>query len=297
MKRTVFVVLTAAATLVAAFAAPDRGAGGNLFTLCLTATSSVGPHDLASAWSLAPAVIIPLLALGVAYAGRAPTHLADKWRTVCFLIGYLALSAAVLSPLCRMAATLAWAHMIQHVVLVAIAPPLILLGFDHGRAGGSMISDSDVAWRRLMAHPGWTAVPYGMLIWFWHVPRLYEASLTDVSVHLMMYASLLGAAFLFWNSVIVALRSQPVSRAWALAALTVTLAHTSALGALLTFARHLWFPIMAPGALVWGLTPLDDQQLAGLIMWVPMGIAYLAAALWAFGIVLADTNATAAAGR
>jgi cytochrome c oxidase assembly factor CtaG len=292
MKRTVFFGTTVAATVVAALVAPGRDAGaGNPFTLCLTTVSSVAPGELWSAWSFAPAVVIPLLALAIGYAAHARTRAPGQQHVMLFAGGFLLLAAAITSPLCRMAATLASAHMLQHMVLVALAPPLILLGFGRDlttRPGGAISR---------LSHPGWTAVPYGLLIWFWHVPRFYEAALTDVTVHLLMYASLLSSAFLFWTSVIATLRTQPALRGWAMLALLATLVHTSLLGALLTFSRHLWFGIMAPGALTWGLTPLDDQQLAGIIMWVPMGIVYIGAALWALSLMLAQTHAPAAAQR
>ncbi|MFC7398713.1 cytochrome c oxidase assembly protein [Chelatococcus sp. GCM10030263] len=290
MKRMVFIAGAAASTAAAVLVAPNPQTGaGNLFTLCLTATSSVAAGGLWTAWSFAPAVLVPLLALGLGYAGHARAHAADPQRAMLFASGYLALAAAVASPLCRMAATLASAHMIQHAILVALAPPLILLGFQRARVGNAAVEN-----RPLVTHPGWAAVPYGVFIWFWHVPRLYEAALTDVYVHLLMYASLLGTGFLFWNSVMTAVRSRSALQGWAIVALIVTFIHTGMLGALLTFSGHLWFPIMAPGALIFGLTPLDDQQLAGLIMWVPMGLVYVVAALWAFGRVLAEMEAPAA---
>lgn len=98
----------------------------------------------------------------------------------------------------------------------------------------------------------------------------------DPSVHLAFVASLLGASFWFWHLVIRA-SSQAVGAA--ALALLATMIHTGMLGALLTFAPRPWYPLMQTGALTWGLLPLEDQQLAGLIMWAPMGVIYLVATL------------------
>ena len=198
-----------------------------------------------------------------------PQDTAGRARRLSFAVaGLLLLAAALVSPLCRLAATLVSAHMAQHIVLVALAPPLLALALPVRRRG--------------LAAPArlglWTAL-YGGAIWLWHLPPVYEAALQGRAAHLLMYGSLLLAAGGFWLSILAAARSGDSQPGLALLALLVTFVHTGLLGALLVFARGLWYPLLAPGARAWALTPLEDQQLAGLIMWIPMGTAYLVAAL------------------
>jgi cytochrome c oxidase assembly factor CtaG len=244
-----------------------------------------------SSWSLAPETLGTLVFAvclygAIAFAHPAFRYRGGRWRDAgLFMAGIALLAVAWVSPLCRMAATLAWAHMLQHLILVALAPPLLVLGaspvIDALRRPASS-HRSAIAF----AHPAIAGVLYGASIWFWHVPALYQAALLGIGAHLAMYGSLLGAGLLFWASIVAAVRRQGRGVGMSVVVLLVTMVHTGLLGALLTFSRNLWYPLMAPGALSWGVTPLEDQQLAGLIMWVPMGAIYLLAALGASAYAL-----------
>jgi putative membrane protein len=115
-------------------------------------------------------------------------------------------------------------------------------------------------------------------IWVWHAPALYQATLSSETVHTLQHVSFLGSALLFWWALLHA-REGRMARPAAVIYLFTTAVHTSLLGALLTFSTRLWYPLYDSGTLAWGLTPLEDQQLAGLVMWVPAGLSYLIASL------------------
>ncbi|RYF66368.1 MAG: cytochrome c oxidase assembly protein, partial [Comamonadaceae bacterium] len=119
-------------------------------------------------------------------------------------------------------------------------------------------------------------VVHGGLLWLWHLPVVYALTLTSGAVHLGMTAALALASFAFFHQV---LHAGPAQRGAVLVALLLTLTHTGLLGALLTFAGTPLYPLQAPGARAWGLAPLADQQIAGLIMWVPGGLGYMGVAL------------------
>jgi len=130
-----------------------------------------------------------------------------------------------------------------------------------------------------LTHPLAAWALHAVAIWIWHLPSLYAASVRSDMVHALQHASFLGTALLFWWSVLgTSRRGRPVAP-WAVLSLFGTALHTSILGALLTFSTRVWYPVYGATTAVWGLTPLEDQQLAGLIMWVPAGLVYLAAAL------------------
>ncbi|RAI42849.1 cytochrome c oxidase assembly protein [Rhodoplanes roseus] len=302
----VILTMTAAGSAGAALAAQPGSFAGPaepLLALCLAGVTAVTPATVSSAWSLAPATLLPVLILPALYlsavvARRREGAAPPAWRAGLFAAGWLLLAVAVVSPLCRLAANLAWAHMVQHVILVALAPPLLLLGAEGVWSRGAPAPTRRGATWAWLARPAGAGLAYGAAIWFWHVPRLYEAALRDGALHLVMLATLVGVSLVFWRSILVAARGDAGTALAATPVLLTTLMHTGMLGALLTFSSGLWFPLMAPGALAFGLSPLADQQLAGLIMWVPMGLVYMAAALGLVACGLAPGAADAArAGR
>lgn len=224
----------------------------DLIALCLASARPALPQDWWTAFSLAPATTLPLLALlaWLLARGRRPAALA----------GWVLLALALASPLCRLAATLAWAHMAQLMVLLA---GMALLAWS-----------APPPQRRAPALP--PAVVHGLLLWLWHVPAIYTLVLQDPVAHALAYGLLLASAWWFWRALLHA----PLRwRGAALVALLATMAHTGLLGALLTFAGQALYPIQSAGARAWGLAPLHDQQLAGLLMWVAGALGYLALAV------------------
>ena len=264
---------------------PGSAASSNpIFSLCFAGSEVVTPDRLTTAWSLAPEIIVPLMAIGLLYiamcrrSARTNPQQSTAMQRAMFATGYVLLLVALISPLCRLAATLASAHMIQHILLVAIVPPLLVLGLP---------SHALPRFLRVPAPLWLSAGLYGAAIWMWHIPGLYHAALLYATAHLAMYASLLLSSGLFWHAILHSAHASAERRAGAVLVLLATLMHTGMLGALLSFAPRPWYPIMTPGAIGWGFSPLEDQQFAGLIMWVPMGLIYLLAAVALIGHGLA----------
>jgi putative membrane protein len=131
---------------------------------------------------------------------------------------------------------------------------------------------------RVLTHPGTAFVLHATAIWVWHLPPFYDATLTSEPLHAAQHVSFVATALLFWW---VVLRPSP-ARGGTLAALGLlfaTLMHTGALGAVLTLSSRVLYPAYAGTTAAWGLTPIEDQQVGGLLMWVPGGTAYVVAAL------------------
>lgn len=234
-----------------------------LMTLCTLGALPALPQDWWRAWSLAPAVLLPLLALAAwalvpASRSGLPAGLSGRWR----MAGLCLLAVALVSPLCRLGATLAGAHMAQLMVLVAGCAALAAGWRAPRRIGGAVLSAA--------------AAAHGLLLWAWHLPVVYEAALVSAVVHVGMTAALALASFAFWQQVF---HAGPAHRGAVLVALLLTMAHTGLLGALLTFAGTPLYAVQAAGARAWGLEPLVDQQMAGLLMWVPGGLGYMGVAL------------------
>jgi len=251
----------------------------------------------ARAWTLEPGVVLPL-AIGAWLHARGlrslwrqagTGHGIRRWQAWSAAAGWLVLVIALVSPLDALGGALFSAHMAQHELLMAVAAPLLVLGRPlvailwalpprWRRAAGRWAGARPVrsAWRAL-TRPSAAWALHAVAIWAWHAPRLYDAAVVRESVHALQHACFLGTALLFWWSL---MHAPAARRRYGVAVLYLfaTAVHTTALGAVLALATHPLYPVYASTA-AWGLTPLEDQQLAGLIMWVPGGVVYLIAAL------------------
>jgi putative membrane protein len=146
---------------------------------------------------------------------------------------------------------------------------------------GSVLTNAFVAW-----------LIHAVVLWTWHVPTLFQATLTSDAMHAAQHASFLGSALLFWWAVMHGQR-RALGYGVAVLYLFTTALHSGLLGALLTFAGAIWYPAYAQTTAAWGLTPLEDQQLGGLIMWIPAGLVYIIAGLALFAGWLRESETRA----
>jgi putative membrane protein len=211
-------------------------------------------------------------------------------QALAFGAGWGALTVALASPLDAAGGLLFSAHMVQHELLMIVAAPLLVLGRPLGvwawglpqawlQALGSVLRASPVrgAWRAL-TQPLHAWLLHFAALWLWHVPALFQAALLHPAVHALQHASFLFPALLFWWAVLEPTHSARDHGA-AIAYLFTTMLHTGALGALFAMSGQVWYPLYGTGASAYGLSALEDQQLGGLIMWVPGGLAYVIAGL------------------
>ena len=242
-------------------------------------------------WAIAClAASAALYAIGVARlwkrAGRARGI--SRGDIARFAAGWLVLAAALLPPIDSLSDRSFAAHMVQHELLMAIAAPLLVLA----RPLEAWTWALAPRWRGAMAAAVrsspwrwfWTVItePLGawslhaIALWAWHIPALFDAALANAGAHILQHASFFATALLFWWSVLG--RAARGRDGVALASLFTTMLHTSALGALLALSPSPWYAPYAAGQ-AFGLSPLEDQQLGGLVKWAPASLAYLAAAL------------------
>lgn len=178
---------------------------------------------------------------------------------------------AVFGPIDDWAETSTSLHMVQHMLFMIVIAPLWALArpLPQWRAvlGGWMAPVSN-AILRSGRYPVALAMLHGSTIWVWHTPSLYMLALDNTWWHAIEHACFLFSAWLFWWS---CLRANPRQVPHALMAILLTLMHTGLLGALLTFGNTTFYGESRD---------LADQQLAGLLMWVPGSLVYLAAAGW-----------------
>jgi cytochrome c oxidase assembly factor CtaG/cytochrome c2 len=268
--------------------------------MLLHAGAPLAPHDAWKAWSFEPGVVIPLALTVVVYVRGARESRKRSTRNEValgremwfFIAGFSVLALALMSPLHQIGGALFSAHMVQHELLMAIAAPLLVLGRPAvpmlwGLPGsvrkpvGKVFTTGLLrgAWRFLTL-PLVAFLLHAAAIWVWHAPSLYDASVTNELVHTAQHLSFLGTALLFWWSVFHG-RGNRKSDGSAILWLFATAVHTSLLGALMTGSDSPWYAAYHDSTTMqWGLTTLADQQLGGIVMWVPGGVVYMIAALY-----------------
>ena len=258
------------------------------------------PHDIWSAWSWEPALLVSLVVTGCLYAfgtgvlwGRVgPGRCIEMWRFIAFGGGLLALFVALVSPLDALGQALFSAHMVQHLILMLVAAPLLVLGAPlvpwlwalpkpARKALGGWWKQAErvrMIWHGL-SEPILVWFLYAAALWIWHLPTLYQAALTVQWIHDLEHVCFLGTALLLWWTLIQPNGHRRLSYGAGALFVFTTALHSGVFGALLAFAQTLLYPVYRLSVRAWGLTPLEDQQLAGLIMWIPPGVIYLLTAL------------------
>ncbi len=258
------------------------------------------------AWSFEPWVLVclglsaALYAVGLARLSKrvGPGRGVSRTAVAAFATGWLVVAAALVSPIDALGSELFSAHMVQHELLMIVAAPLLVLG----RPLAVWVWAFPPGWRSALGgffhRPGWRVpwlaltaplsawVLHALALWLWHIPGLFEAALANEYVHAVQHICFLGTALVFWWSVLggVARRHRGI----ALLSLFTTMVHTGALGALLTLSTVVWYSTYRASAPLWGLSALQDQQLGGIVMWVPAGFVYVACALFLAGRWLSE---------
>ena len=255
----------------------------------------LSPHDLWTAWTIEPWVTAPLVLSILIYvwgtynvwkrAGQGHGITSRQW--ISFVGAVLVLILALMSPLDTLSDELFSAHMIQHLMLMLIAAPLLIIsdfqlaflwalprrqaqsigsGFNQSRPVSSV-------WR-VFNHPAFVWVMFTVAMWLWHAPVFFQAALHSEMIHTLEHLFFLITAMLFWWVLLKHNRPDHVHYAITIPFLFLAVVQSGILGALMTFSDQPWYLDYALSDTNWGLTALQDQQLAGLVMWVPGGAVF-----------------------
>lgn len=274
-------------------------------------SQAVAPADLWHAWQPDPSVLVGALLVGWLYARGAAAirrHAGGQralpgWRLFCFWAGLATLALALASPLDTLAGTLFSAHMAQHLLLMAVVPPLMLLGLPLL----VVLDGLPRPWRRWLVDR-WGARAWPGTLWFfltgpvvawllnaagtwvWHQPALYQAAVRHEGIHIGEHLTFLVTSFLFWWCIIQPVGRRRLDHGLAVLSLFAMGMQGAMLGALLTFWPQPWYPLYIGRTTLWGLSALSDQRLAGLMMWIPAGSVYMLAGLVLIGQWLKDDD-------
>jgi putative membrane protein len=253
------------------------------------------PHDVWRTWSFQPVVLAGLGVAAWAYGRgvRALWHGGGvgrgirPLRAVAFGAGLVAVVAALVSPLDAAADHLLSAHMAQHLLLVVVAAPLLVTGspvlamsrvLPRGWPRASRRWGRSRSMRlvgRTLTHPVSSLFLVTGVLWAWHLPSPYEAAVENPILHVVEHGSFLGTALLFWWVALQPSGPRRLARGADVLYVFGGALQSGALGALLTFASSPIYPLYAHRTAAWGISPIADQQLAGLLMWVPSFLVYL----------------------
>jgi cytochrome c oxidase assembly factor CtaG len=285
-----------------------RCLAGVLAALAPAAARAHLPPGYETRWTLDPWIVAPLLAaaalyaLGAAELGRRSRRAAalHRRRIACFCAGWAVLAGALVSPLHAAGERSFAAHMLEHELLMLVAAPLLVLGRPLGffawglprplrrLAGRVERSGPFAAVWRFLVHPVPATILQAVALWAWHAPGPFDLALREPGWHVVQHLSFLASALLFWSAVLDAHRTA-ARPALAAGCLFATTTIGGALGALMAFSWSPWYPAYAAlGLTPLGLTPVEDQQLAGLLMWIPGGLVHMGAALAILGRVLRE---------
>jgi putative membrane protein len=260
-------------------------------------------------WTWSP-LVLGNLALA---SGIYGTGLNNLWRKAgvgngisrrqawAFASGILVLFIALISPLDYLSDELSSAHMIQHMLLLNVAAPLLVLG----SPGLVLLWALPLRWRGKVGRwfqwtegwrSGWYLLwqpvlmwsLYAFTLWVWHLPSLYEAALGNELFHDFQHFTFLMTAALFWRVLLDPVSRLRLSRGVAVIYLFTTSLHATVLGVYMALAPQVWYTEYVGRTEPWSLTALQDQQLAGLIMWMPACMIYAVAAAAVFALWLQE---------
>ena len=255
----------------------------------------LAPHDLWTVWTVEPGVAIPLLLSLLIYVWGTYNvwRRAGVWHGITarhgisFVGAVAVLVLALMSPLHVLSEDLFSAHMVQHLILMLIAAPLLVssdfplallwaLPRSRAQSLGSGFNQSrpvSGTWR-VLNQPVFVWILFTLAMWLWHAPLLYQAALKSEIIHTLEHLSFLITAMLFWWILFKRNRPDHIHYGMIVPFLFLTVLQSGILGALMTFTERPWYPDYATLTYSWGLTPLQDQQLAGLVMWIPGGAVF-----------------------
>jgi putative membrane protein len=253
-------------------------------------------------WTLSPGVLLAVALVGWAYVrrwrqvrrGPSPRHHTDApvWRLCCFLGSLLAVLLALISPLDALADQLFFTHMIQHMLLLDLVPILAILGLTKVLLRPVTRAVHDLERRAgPLAHPAFAVALYVAVIWAWHVPGAYDEAVRHSGVHALEHATFVIAGSLYWWHLLSPIRGRlRLAGLGPVAYMASTKVLVGVLGMGLAFAPSALYSYYVHHARVWGISALDDQAMAGLIMAVEQSIVMGTALVVLFVRALAESE-------
>lgn len=287
-----------------------------MLTLLAHVTGAGGGGPWWTLWNIDP-IILPNLVLMAAFyllgwrerRKVAPAPAAVRPRQAwAFGAALVAVAAALLSPIDPLASELLSVHMVQHMILMNVAAPLFVLGAPGRVCWWALTASQRRGVARVRRWGGrhgmrgyWLWQPvvlwvsYAAVLWVWHLPRLYEAALVYPWVHDAQHLLFFGVACLFWRVLFDPVGRLRMRKPAAVLYLFTTSLQATLLGVFMGLAPRVWYGFYEGRTGRFGLAALEDQQMAGFIMWMPACMAYALVAAIILAVWLAEPERPATA--
>jgi putative membrane protein len=278
---------------------------------CDTATDVPALSAIDSSWTFDPGPIVLLGAAAVLYGVRfrharaaanahkthqgvlyARRHEAPRWRALCFALALLAAAAALISPIDSLGGQVLTMHMVQHLLLLDVAPILGILGLTRVilRPATRRFMELERAAGPL-AHPVFAALLYIVTMAVWHIPALYDAALEHPGIHVLEHVTFALAGGLYWWHLLSPIPSRHrLTGMGPIVYMVATKIGVGLLGIVITFAPDALYAFYENRGDVWGMSPSTDQQVAGALMAVEQSIVMGIALAWLFMRMLGESQ-------
>jgi putative membrane protein len=251
------------------------------------------------AWTFEPSVLIGVAALGVLYVlgwrrahATSSVHKPGYGRMALFALGLLTILAALVSPIDVLGDQLLLMHMVQHLLLLDFAPILLILGLNKVLLRPVTRRVQSVERRAgFLAHPAFAVLAYAGFMWLWHIPALYDAAVRNTSLHAVEHICFAAAGTLYWWHLLSPIRNRHrLSGMGPVAYMVSTKLLVGTLGIVLAFAPASFYPFYEHHPHYWGLSPSEDQSMAGLLMALEQSIVMGIALVWVFVQMLSESE-------
>jgi cytochrome c oxidase assembly factor CtaG len=250
-------------------------------------------------WTFAPGVLLALVVVGGAYGKRwkdarasRPAHPPGAWRLISFTAGLLAVVAALISPIDSLADQLLVMHMIQHLLLLDVAPILLILGLTKVLLR-PVTRRVQVIERNagFLAHPAFAVGFYAGAMCIWHIPTMYDLAANHTAIHAVEHLTFSAAGSLYWWHLLSPIRSRlRVGGMGPVAYMVSTKLLLGVLGIVITFSPGTIYSHYDHGPSYWGLSHHSDQAIAGLVMALEQSVIMGTALAILFSRALAESN-------
>ena len=263
-----------------------------------------------TSWTIHWSTVIGLAALGGAYvwgarhlragarlAGTAPPFL-RRGQQVAFFSGLLVIFLSLNGPLHDLSDTYLFsAHMVQHLVLALVVPPLLLVGTPGWMLRPFLGNAKIDPVARAITKPTRCFIIFNVVISLWHLPPLYNTAMAYHPIHIVQHLTLMVASVLMWWPFLSPLPELPrLSYPGQMLYCFLMVIPMSIVSIYIAMADHVLYPAYSIAPRVWDITPLSDQQIGGLIMWIPGGLLfYVVMTVVFFKWAGRDTDTTAGA--
>jgi putative membrane protein len=227
-------------------------------------------------WTIHWSTVIGLAALGAMYLRQA-TRVDTRPRRLAFFAALASVFLSLNGPLHDLSDTFLFsAHMVQHLVLTLVFPPLLLLGLDDAMLAPLLRMRVVGPVLRTVTRPRWCFVIFNVVLAMWHLPPLYNAAMRWHPVHIVQHLMFMGASVLMWWPIASPARALPrLPYPGQMLYLFLMSIPMSLVSVYIVYANTILYPAYASAPRIAGLSPLEDQRLGGLIMWIPGGLVFL----------------------